>query len=109
MKEDKTYIECVCGSFDCLMRMWYYNDPDYECFYLDHRVNRWLTSSDPYSYEVKGRFKKLKIMLYNFRLYIKTLKDAIFGKPIYQSANIMLDRKEAKKLAEFILDNTEEN
>jgi hypothetical protein len=89
--------------------MWYYKDEEpYEAFYLDYRVNRWLTPSDyELTYEIRGRFKKIKRHWYNFRLYIKTIKDAIFGLPLYQSANIMLDRKEAEKLARFILNNIE--
>jgi hypothetical protein len=101
----KEYIECACDSFDCMMRLWYDNDPDFESFYIDYRVNRWLTSSDPDIYEVQGRFKKIKRYCHNLHLYFKTIKDAIFGLPIYQSANIMIDRKEARKIATFILNN----
>jgi hypothetical protein len=106
--DKKIYIECDCSDFDHTIRLWYYksdNHPEDEFFSLDYKINKWLTSEDRSGTYDNGPYNKWKIKWSNFCMYLKTIKDAILGKPIYMTAETLINKNEALKISKFINDN----
>lgn len=93
-EEDYFYIECFCQSYDDNMRIIW--DSEFEAFILDFRIERFP----------KNNFPERKNKIFNtfdkIRNYIINIVWAIKGRPNWFTVNTIINRKEAKKLIDYI-------
>lgn len=95
----KHYVECVCGSLEHVIRLWY--DEEYSVFYIEYKSAKYPTQFEYYhnttiKEKIIFQYGKLKNYLNNIRL-------AIFGRSYWWMSENQFTKEQASKLIKFMM------
>ena len=97
------YTECICKDIEDVLRLVY--DPECKEFMLEFKLYKYPACKIRYQKMKQGVFGAIFNRIEAIKSWAQCVWWAIKGKPLWWSGNPCIGKKDAKKLAKFMLDS----